>query len=183
MRRVGLVVFFLAISMAPVGIVLGVIGKTRGLDLPAGRGSELFEEAVAAVAAVLFAVVGLLIARKEPRNPIGWIFLASALMLAVVGSGYGYADLALYGGEGWAGGIWAGWLASWLFIVPVFVSPCFIAQLFPDGQPVSHRWRLALRLSVGLALYLALAPALGPGPLGAYPTIRIRPGFQVEQET
>jgi hypothetical protein len=162
--------FVPALALVPAAIVLGVAGQSR-LDLPAGRDSELLVELMAAIAAVTFGVVGLLIARTRPRNPIGWIFLCCALTLAVMAAAYGYADLALYGGEGWAGGVWAGWLASWLLIVPVFVGPCLVAQLFPDGRPLSPRWRPVLWVSVAAGTYLALAPALDSGRLGSYPTV------------
>ena len=36
--------------------------------------------------------------RRLPRNPIGWIFLAIGLTLALNGVAYGYADHAIYGG-------------------------------------------------------------------------------------
>ena len=101
MRRVAWALFIPAVALAPVGIALGVVGERRGLDLPPDRGSKLLVELVAAIAAMLFAAVGLLIARKESRNPIGWIFLGSGLTLALTAVAYGYADLALYGGEGW----------------------------------------------------------------------------------
>ena len=170
MRAIAWALFLPAMALAPVGIALGAAGQSR-LDLPAGRESELLVELLAAVAAVTFGVVGALIARERPRNPIGWIFLGSALTLAVMGAAYGYADLALYGGQRWAGGVWAGWLASWLLIVPVFVGPCLVAQLFPDGRPLTPRWRAVLQLSVAASAYVALAPALGPGRLGSYPTV------------
>jgi hypothetical protein len=169
-----LVAWFLAgsaVVLAPVGLVLGVIGERRGLDLPPDRGSELFVEAFACVGALLFAAVGLLIARKQARNTIGWIFLGSALTLAWTGASLGYADLAVYGDESWPAAEWAAWVGSWLVIVPAFVSPCFVAQLFPDGRPLPGRWRWVLRFSVILAAYLAVAPALQPNTLGSYPTV------------
>jgi hypothetical protein len=162
--------FTCTVVIVPVGVVLGIAGHGQ-IELPAGRESELLVEIVAEVAAALFAVVGLLVARRQPGNPIGWIFLVSAAALAVMGAAYGYADLALYGGKDWAGGTWAGWLASWLLIVPVFVGPCLVAQLFPEGRPLSRRWRKVLWLSVAMGTYVALAPALDPGPLGSFPTV------------
>ena len=84
------------------------------------------------------------------------------LTLALTAVAYGYADLALYGGEGWVGANWAAWLASWV-IISVFVAPCLIAQLFPDGRALPGRWRIVFRLSLVFAAYLALGPALGPG--------------------
>ena len=160
-----------AIVLAPVGPVLGVIGEHRGLDLPPDRGSELFVEAFACVGALLYSVVGLLIARKEASNAIGWIFLGSGLTLAWTGASLGYADLALYGDQSWPAAVWAAWVGSWLIIVPAFVGPCFVAQLFPDGRPLPGPWKWVLRFSVILAAYLAVAPALQPNALGSYPTV------------
>ena len=170
-RRAAWLLFAAAVAVAPVGVVLGLVGVRHGLTLPDGRESELYIEMISSAAALLFACVGLLIARKESANPIGWLFLCSAPMLAAISVAYGYADLALYGGEGWPGAIWAGWLASWLVIVPVFVVPCLIAQLFPDGRPLRGRWRHVLKLSVVIGIYLGLAPALDEGQLGGYPTV------------
>jgi hypothetical protein len=170
-RGVAWLLFVVAVLVAPIGLALGLIGEHRGLGLPAGRESELYIEIVASVGALLFACVGLLIARKEGANPIGWLFLCSAPMLGAISLVYAYADLALYAEEDWPGAIWAGWLASWLMIVPVFVVPSLIAQLFPDGRPLRGRWRYVLRLSMIMGLYLALAPAVDEGPLGSYPTV------------
>jgi hypothetical protein len=170
-RRFAWLLFGLAVALAPVGIGLALVGERRGLDLPADTGSELILAVFAGVAALLFAVVGLLIAREAPGNAIGWLFLGSASALALVSVAYGYTEFSLDAGGEWIGTAWAGWLASWLIIVPAFTAPCLIAQLFPDGRPMAGRWRGLFRLSVGLAAYLALAPALQPGPLGDFPTI------------
>jgi hypothetical protein len=162
--------FVAALAPVPVGLVLAAAGRGT-LELPPERGSELTVELAAAVAASFYGVVGLLIARRLPRNAIGWIFLGSALAFAVMGAAYGYADLALYGGRDWPAGEWLGWLAGWLVIVPFFVAPCLVAQLFPDGRPPSARWRRVLWVSVAASVYLALAPALDSGRLGSYPTV------------
>ena len=108
---------------------------------------------------------------KECPNPIGWLFLASSPLLALIGLAYAYADLALYGGEDWPGAVWAAWLASWLVIVPVFVGAVPHRTTLP-GRPLRRRrWRCVLRLSVVIGLYLGLAPALDEGRLGSYPTV------------
>ena len=152
------------------GLVLGLVGEYRGIDLTSGNGSDLLVQVVAAIAAVLFGVVGLLIAEKERANPIGWIFLGSAAVLGVMDASYGYADLAINGGEGWPAAQWSAWLASWMIILP-FVAPCWIAQLFPDGRSISGRWRWILRVSVAMGLYLILAPAFDAGGLALYPDV------------
>ena len=167
-RAVAWTLLVAACVLGLAGLVLGLIGEFRGVDLPAGQGSELFVQVVAAVAAVLFGVVGLLIVEKEHSNSIGWIFLGSAAVLGVMDTSYGYADLSINGGEGWPAAEWPAWLASWLIILPFFVAPCWIAQLFPDGRPISPRWGRILKLSIALGVYLALAPAFDSGGLALY---------------
>ena len=170
-RAIPLVLLALAASLGIVGLALGLVGEDRHIDLPSGNGSELLVQVVAAVAALLFGIVGLLIARKEPANPIGWIFLGSATVLGVMDASYGYADLSINGGAQWPAARWAGWLASWMIILPFFVAPCWIAQLFPDGRAISHRWSRILKLSVAMGVYLTLAPAFDSGRLALYPDV------------
>jgi len=160
----------LAAALAPVGVALALTGEHGGLDVPAGRGSQLFLELVSAAGAMLFGVVGVVVVRKQRRHPIGWLFLGTGVAFGVVGVATGYADLALYGGRGWPGGEWAAWLAGWLVVVPAFASPCIIAQLFPGGRPLAERWRLLFRLSLVAAVYLTLPAMLRPGALANYPT-------------
>src|SRR3712207_2888985 len=55
---------------------------------------------------------------------------------------YGYADYALYTTDDTLPGAeLTAWLTNWLFMVPVFIAPCFLFLRFPDGRPASPRWR------------------------------------------
>ncbi|MEO5634920.1 hypothetical protein [Gaiella sp.] len=49
-----------------------------------------------------------------------------------------------------AGTTGVAWGASWLLIPVLFIGPCFVAMLLPEGEPLSPRWR---------PLYIALAAA------------------------
>jgi hypothetical protein len=102
-----------------------------------------------------FAVVGVVVARRQPRNPIGWILLA--IVLALLGSG----DAGLYavlhyrlGHRGLPLAPLAVFLAAgWVWLVVLL--PLAIA-FFPDGRLPSPRWRWVLRgyLALG-AIFLA----------------------------
>ena len=96
MRALAWALFGVVAVLAPTCAALGIAGDQRGLILPEDRSSMLPQALIIAVASFEFAVVGLLIARRQQSNPIGWIFLGSGALLALVGSAYGYADLALY---------------------------------------------------------------------------------------
>ncbi len=132
----------------------------------------LVVELIAVAAALLYCAVGFLIVRRQPGHAVGWIFLGAAPLFALVAAAYGYADLSLYGGEDWPLDQWAAWLTNWLFAVPVFLVPVFLAQLFPDGRPVSARWAWVLKATVTAAIAALLVGMLRAAPLDPYPDVQ-----------
>jgi len=168
-RGIAWSVFGLVLALAALAIGLAVAGALHGIDLPPSHDPTLPLTLTGCVAALLYATVGLLIARREPRNAIGWIFLGSAATLAAMAAAYGYADLALYGGEGWPAAVWAGWFANWSLIPPVFLAPCLVAQLFPSGRPLPGAWRWVFWVSLAFAVQAVLTSSLAPGHVDPYP--------------
>jgi hypothetical protein len=83
----------------------------------------------------------VLVASRRPRNPIGWLFLAFAVVAAFVASADQYAVYALVEHPGsLPGGNWVAWLASGIWH-PAFGFFVFSFLLFPDGRLPSARWR------------------------------------------
>ena len=92
---------------------------------------------------LIYAGVGVIVARRQPRNPIGWILLISIALLlfsAAVGS---YA--ALYYRLGHHGLPLASAAVvlqpSW---VPALLLFPVVILLFPDGRLAARRWRWVL---------------------------------------
>ena len=130
---------------------------------------EYFNGAVPLVIGVPCAVVGILVARRQPHNPIGWLLLviAACLFLSTDGPDYavlsynlGYhlplGPLALVLGQLWGPGL-----------ILLFV----VILLFPDGELPSRFWRWALRAYCALyavwlgALTVATADAIIGHPI------------------
>lgn len=139
-----------ALAMAAAGAKL-----IRGPQGPAGIGDDAMFSAVVGMA---FGCVGALIVRRRPGNAIGWLFCGAGLAGAVSGSASLYAELSL------PGRVWGTWLAGWTDLFILTIVP-LVLLLFPDGKPLSRRWRLAVWLS-GLAMaYLMVHDAFAPGTL------------------
>jgi hypothetical protein len=107
-----------------------------------------------------FAVVGVVVAWHQPRNPMGWVLLGVTFffLLDDLASSFAYLDYRLHGGR-----LPLGWLAvllapSW---APAVVLAGLSLLLFPDGQIPSSRWKPMLwaYLAVG-ALWLGGAFAI-----------------------
>src|SRR5215210_9481631 len=130
-------------------------------------------DAVFTLAAVLtFSVVGAIIASRQPRNAIGWIFCGVGLVMGINSLAGGYAEYRLSGGYGpWSLAETAAWFASWSWTLLVYVPTSFMLLLFPDGRLPSPRWRpVAWCAVLGLIGFLA-GYTLEPGPLEDFPQI------------
>ncbi|HTG46364.1 MAG TPA: histidine kinase, partial [Actinomycetota bacterium] len=107
------------------------------------------------VAFASIGVVGLIVALHQPRNAIGWIYLAVWIGAAGVFAGLQeYAYWAETSRPGAPGASLANWLVSWGW-VPIFTMLLtYPFLLFPDGHLPSRRWRpVAWAIGVAGALW------------------------------
>lgn len=115
------------------------------------------------LAAAIYAMVGGLVARRRPGNPIGWLFCTVGLSLVLWMTGMAYAQVGLDGRPGLnslpgaAAGAWIGSLSA-LVVLPVAL-PTFLLY-FPDGHLRSRRWRVAIA-AVILGAALMVLGAIG----------------------
>ncbi len=102
---------------------------------------------------VAFALVGVVVARRQPGNVIGWIFLAVALIVPF------HQDLKLYGllayrSDGHAlplSRLAVFWYSSFGFLPFLVGLPVIL--LFPDGRLASRRWRRIMAVYVFLSAF------------------------------
>jgi uncharacterized membrane protein len=106
-----------------------------------------------------YAAVGYVIARAEPRNPIGWIFLGLGFftLFDYIVRLYVVLDYRQHGGRLPLGHVAEFWRGSWSIFPLILVLPAIV--LFPDGR-LSERWRRFMWVYVGAAVvFVALAVA------------------------
>jgi len=124
------------------GIAVGLLAHTS-----MGR-QQLF-----LVPALAYAAVGLLVSARQPRSPIGWLFLLVAALTGLSAMADGAMTTALANGDPTAWyGVWGAWVTSWFWFPLFAAATLFTVLLFPDGL-LSPRWRPVLWVSVvGTAL-------------------------------
>lgn len=111
--------------------------------------------------ATAFAIVGMLVTSRYPRNPIGWIFIAvswlDALNLAL--SVYRIYGPAM-GATGYVPAIFHDlWMPTTIF------PTIFVFLLFPDGRLISKRWRIVFWSATLGLVGTHFTVALHPGPI------------------
>jgi hypothetical protein len=144
--------------MAAAAVVLGLSGdaETRVIVFSIS------------VLGLVFGVVGALVASRLPRNPIGWLFCALALLFEF--SILGDAFIA-YGGQASGflpGRAWVAWILHWSNsgLAPALIILCFL--LFPTGRLPSARWRPLVWVVAGATVVYSASAAFAPGPLPDY---------------
>jgi len=129
-----------------VGTLCFAIGT--GLHLELSTGSE-------GLAFAAFGTVGLVVALRQPRNPIGWLYLSSwtgvGLVFGVAGT---VSQWAAERSPSVPGGTFSTWLQNWGWVPLFIVLLSFPFLLFPDGHLPSPRWRpVAWGLAIATTLW------------------------------
>jgi hypothetical protein len=112
-----------------------------------------------------FAIVGFVVARKQPRNPIGWIMLTLAPIF-MLSSDAGMYSVLIYqrGHTTWPLGRLAVALTQlWIALLVLLPLPIL---LFPDGRLESRRWRWALWAFLAVCALILISA--GVADLGAF---------------
>ncbi len=139
----------------PLAVPLPVLGLAVVLV-----GDQGWPSAMICAVVVVTGAVALLILRRHPGHPVGWLlalhsFLVSVIAPGATGDSQGELVLAqlLQG--------------SWVLVL---VSPVLIAYVFPDGHALSKRWRLwVVVFLAAYAVFMIAAANDRAGFLEAFP--------------
>ncbi len=119
-----------------------------------------------------FSTLGALIASRQHKNPIGWIFCSIGLMFGVVGVADGYVVHALYAVPGsLPGASFLAWFSAWMAGPSSLIPFVLLFLLFPNGRLLSPRWRVLAWLLVPIFVALLFQAIVKPGPLLQDPSV------------
>ena len=159
-RRLAWSLWAIAVVLAAGSVSLLIVSWTT----PPPAGTFGFR-GFAAIFALAFGTVGALIASRQPRNPIGWLMLASSVVSGVQEFAFEYGIWAVLGHHpSLALGEAAAWVPAWIWI-PGTSAAMFILLLFPQGRLLSERWRWAVAIGIAGMLLSGVGFAVVPGPL------------------
>jgi hypothetical protein len=163
---------WLAWSLVVLSVVLLVGGLSFALMTRSSVPDPYDGLVTLSVLALAFSVVGAIIASRQPRNAIGWLFCGVGVTIGFSSFAGDYTEFWLASGFGRGVlGETAAWFSSWSWTLLVYVPTSFLLLLFPDGRLPSPRWRpVAWCAVLGLIGFLA-GYVLTPGPLEDFPRI------------
>jgi hypothetical protein len=160
LRLLGGLVLLLACAVVPLAIV------TRD-PWPVDDGLTL-------LLLLLFGSVGFVIARRQLRNPVGWLLLGVALVALIQANSalYSVLDYRRHHGDLPFGTAAVYWSAGYSLLPLLIGLPAIV--LFPDGH-LSRRWRRFMRVYVILAVIFSVAQFVEKSlPSGQLPEVNLR---------
>ena len=114
--------------------------------------------------------VGFLIVRFQPRQRIGWLFMALAIPLAASNLAQSYAvyGLIIAPKSGLPGLVFAAWLQKWLVLAAFPIPFALLFMLFPNGRLPTRKWRWVSGFALVILFIQIIHEMLGPGIIRIY---------------
>ncbi len=114
--------------------------------------------------ALITGVLGVLIATRRPRNPIGWLLLAISVGNAMNLVAFFTAIRGLLAGASPTGWVeWPAWVFNWSGGAGAVLLSVLIV-FYPDGKLPSPRWRWVVRILIAFSAVFTAWTILDAGP-------------------
>ena len=134
----------------------------RGLNAAGGEAITALD-VLWATSIIGFPTAGAIIASRQPRSPLGWLFLTAPLFLMIgVGAGE-QARVVLRAGESRSAEQW-GWFSNVSMSSGMSLGG-LMALLIPNGKLPSRGWRIVAAIEVVIVAMWVFTAAFRPGPL------------------
>ena len=141
--------------------------RSNGTNVPGGG---VPVAAFEALVLMTVAIVGSVVAARQPRNAVGWILSVIPLSLSVLILGsHLYWSLVVHdiGSERLIAVV--AWLGSWTWVPAVIPAVTLFPVLFPTGRPPTPRWRPVVWMAAATVILTLVCEILRPGQLQEFP--------------
>ena len=172
LARAASALFLFSATMFIGTLASGFVEEPAGKESTWGTGG-LVAGLFFVVTMATFPIIGMLIARRRPRNPIAWILLGVGLVWGLIGLSDAYIVLASVVDMGLPDPYLIVALTEWTWVPGIGLIGTYLLLLFPDGRLPSPRWRV-VAWGIGVVLVLtSLSIVFRPGDLAesGYPGI------------
>lgn len=105
-------------------------------------------------------VAGGLLTALRPRQPIGWLFSATGLLVSSSAVTDRLTDIGLRMSPVPWWGTWSAWYGEIYWPSMIYTMLIFLPLLFPTGRPPSPRWRPITRFMIGFLAVATIVAAL-----------------------
>ena len=163
LRALRLAIVLASVAVAVVATAFAVASRETPTPAPLSLGSKAIEIAFP-TALLTIVALGQLIASREPRHIVAWLFLLSGFgaEVTVAIQGYGlYGTLVAPGAL--PGPNVAVWLSGWIWALPYSLL-VLVFLLFPNGRPPTPRWWLVAWITLASAIATVVAALFTPLP-------------------
>ena len=151
-KKLGIGIAGLSLFLALPGIVV-FIGFNPGLNV-----------SFVPVNAVVYTLIAALIITRQPRHTVGWLFLVTGLISALILFGGGLGEFITFDNNILLASLMA-WIGHVLFLPALMIPLTLVLQFFPDGRLPSRRWWPIPAASLFGMLGIVAGIAFTPGPL------------------
>lgn len=122
---------------------------------------------------LLFGVIGSLIVGREPRHPVGWLFIVMPVSFGLGLLTQGYALFSIVGEpEPLPFTEIVTWASFWITMPGIAALAIFLPLLFPDGHLPSPRWRYVAWGGAALLVSAVAAQMFTPDSYPQFPNVK-----------
>ena len=130
-----------------------------------------------------FPAIGAAIAIRQPRNALGWLFLAGGLGAQLEDAALGYATYTLLKDPGsLPAGAGAALVADTVWVPTMAAGISLLLLLFPTGRPPSPRWNVLIWVVGAATATYVIATLLNPGALYYFESVTNPLGLEAGDE-